>query len=269
MGENVERVICTDGGCNAAEIAALMNNRQDPMAMAAMMNQNGFNSPWMYLIFLALFGGGGFGWGNRGEAVGENYNSRQIAALQNSVNDNHNNDIALQAINGNRDALGQLAQTFNTDLGNIQTAICGVKSAIEQVGGQVGYSAESVKNAIALGDSNIIQQMQTCCCQTKTAILEQGYQNQLANERQTNVLQAGLTDVRQAVVNGFANVGYQQSQNTAAIINAGNANTQRILDQMCANQTQALRDVIAEKDRQLQSASIVNQLKANGCTCGC
>jgi hypothetical protein len=46
------------------------------------------------------------------------------------VNNNHNNNLALQAINGNREALGQLAQTFNTDLAAITAAVSNVQSAI-------------------------------------------------------------------------------------------------------------------------------------------
>ena len=48
---------------------------------------------------------------------------------------------------------------------------------------------------------------------------------------------------------------YENAQNTAAIIQASNANTQRILDTMCENTIQALRDKVAEKDQLLQSAA--------------
>lgn len=48
---------------------------------------------------------------------------------------------------------------------------------------------------------------------------------------------------------------YENAQNTAAIIQASNANTQRILDTMCENTIQALRDKVAEKDQMLQSAA--------------
>lgn len=260
-------------------------------AFLAAMNNNGWqNNPFMYLIFLALFGNNG--WNNRGgDLVGENYNSRQIAALQDSVNSNHNNDIALQAINGNRDAISMLAQTFNTSFGQMQMAICGVKSAIEQVGGAVGYTAESVKNAIALGDANIIQQMQSCCCQNKELVQRMGYESQLATERQINILgsqmaaqhsadqlkdceyhgqtMSRIDQLANGITQGFSATAYEASKNTQAIINAQNANTQRILDQMCANSQQALRDQLAEKDRQLLAANIIAGVKTNGCGCGC
>ena len=281
---------------NDALIGAIMSsnksNSSDP-AMMAMMNNNWQNNPFMYLIWLAFFGGGnGFGWGNRADAAqttAENYNSRQIAALQDTVNTNHNNDLALQAINGNRDALGQLAQTFNTDLNSISSAIANVQSAIQQVGGQVGFSAESVKNAIALGDSNIVAKMQECCCSNKLLTQQMGYEAQLRDQSNTgiitsqmaaqhsaNALQSAnnqsallsrIDQLANGVQTGFAQIGYQSEKNTSAIIQNATANTQRILDQMCANQTQSLRDTIADKDRQLQTQTIINQLNNSGCTC--
>lgn len=67
------------------------------------------------------------GW-NGDSNGGENYNSRQIAALQDSINTNHNNDLAMQALANNQDAVRELAQAFNTSLGNIQMAVCNVKA---------------------------------------------------------------------------------------------------------------------------------------------
>lgn len=273
-------------------MAALMNNNRSA-EMAALMNNNWNQNPFMYLIMLAFLGNGGYGWNNRNGDYGQlNDLSRQIQSVQGTVTDNHNNSVALAAINGNRDAIAQLAQTLNTSTQNVQTAICGVKSAIEQVAGKVGYSAESVKNAIALGDANIIQQMQSCCCQQKELIQRMGYESQLATERQTNVLASQMASQHSAdqlkqceyhgqtinridqlangITQGFASVGYENAKNTQAIINNQNANTQRLLDQMCANTTQQLRDTIAQKDRELQTASIINQLKKEcGCGCGC
>lgn len=252
-----EKIMCFDNACNnnAAEMMALMNNG------------NWNNNPFMYLILLA-FMNGGLGWNNRGDFGQLNDLSRQIQSVQGSVNDNHNNGVALAAINGNRDAIAQLAQTLNTSTQNVQTAICGVKSAIENVAGKVGYSAEAVKNAIALGDANIIQQMQSCCCQQKELIQRMGYENQLQNCQNHGSLMSRIDQLANGVTQGFSAIGYENAKNTQEIINAGNQNTQRILDVMCANTTQQLRDQLAQKDRELMTASIVAQLKKE-CGCGC
>ena len=90
MGEVTEKIYCCDRGDNDNALAAaiLANGRRDndgwPMA-AAMMNNGGWNqnqwmnNPFAYLMFLALFrnGGFGFGWNNNcgcGNGCGWNNN---------------------------------------------------------------------------------------------------------------------------------------------------------------------------------------------------
>lgn len=301
-------------------------NRCDPMAWMAMANNNGWNNnPFIWLIFMAWMNNGGWGnWNGNGGYTQHADLSRQLQTLQGTVVDNHNNDLALQAINGNREALGQLAQTFNTDLGNIQMAVSSVKAAIESVGGAVGYTSESIKNAIALGDKDIMKQICDCCCSTKSMIadgfnqtqrtmldgfnqtqrtimegfngtqreiLNGNYQSQLATERQTgvlgskidnfaaqnalsncqqtNALERSIEGVRQSVVSGFSQVGYQMAADKAEIIQNNTYQTQRVLDAICQQSTQALRDQLADKDRQLQTQTIIAQLKKEAkCACG-
>ena len=269
---------------NALEAAALMNGGFGSNQM--------WNNPMMYLVWMWMMrwmNGNGYGFGNEANAEGLNFNSRALSQLQNTVDNNHNNDLVMQAIHGNAGAIHELAQTLNTDFNTMSQAVCSVKSAIEQVGGQVGYSAERVINAANLGDLNIVQQLKDCCCQTQQNIIKMGYDNQLATERQTNTLasqmasnhaadmlqdcqyQGALTSridqLANGITQGFAQVGYAAQQNTQAIIQNQTANTQRILDQMCNNQTQILRDTIADKDRELQTQTIINQLRSNGCAC--
>lgn len=52
-------------------------------------------------------------------------------------------------------------------------------------------------------------------------------------------------------------VRYEAAKNTGDIISASNLNTQKILDAMCADRTQALRDKLADKDRELTAAQLV------------
>jgi hypothetical protein len=286
--DNTDKVYCYgtpstySNGNTALETAALMNGGLNGNQM--------WNNPMMYLVWMWMMRWmNGNNWNTDANAEGLNFNSRALSQLQNTVDNNHNNDLVIQAIHGNAGAIHELAQTLNTDFNTMSQAICGVKSAIEQVGGQIGYSAERVINAVNLGDQNIVQQLNSCCCQTKTAILEQGYQNQLATERQTNTLSSQIASNHSAdmlqdcqyhgslmsridqlangVTQGFAQVGYAAQQNTQAIIQNQTANTQRILDQMCSNQTQILRDTIADKDRELQTQTIINQLRSSGCGC--
>lgn len=254
-----EKIVCCDRGNNDALLATLANGG----------GMNGaWNNPFAYLIWMCMMRN----WNGYGENGGENFNSRQIAALQDVVNTNHNNDLAMQALANNQDAVRELAQAFNTSLGNIQMAVCNVKSAVEQVAGATGFSAERVINAVNLGDANMMQQMQQCCCQTKTAIIEQGYQSQLAIERQTNGIQAQMAANHSseqlqacqnqnqtiAAINGLGTI---MQQGFTQLGFSGQQNTQRIIDHLCNAETQALRDKLAEASQKAQTAEIIAALK--------
>lgn len=257
--DTMEKVYCCDRpNDNTALWAALSNRRDGEM----------WNNPMMYLVWMWVMRYMNGGWD--GNAGAENFNSRAISQLQSTVDNNHNNDLAMQAIKGNTTAISDLASAMNVNYNTMSQAICGVKNAIDTVAGQVGFSAEKVINAVNLGNTGIITQLKDCCCATQKAILEMGYQGQLqAKDLQSSIL-GRMDNMSSMIQNGFTQVGYANEQIKSEIIQAGNANTQRILDVMCQSQTQALRDLIAQKDRELQSLSIVNQLRGI-CpnTCGC
>lgn len=160
----------------------------DTATAMAMMN----NNPWMYLVMLALFGGGGFGF-NRGAENGalDIETQNKLNSLQSQINDN-NNQWAREAIQGNGFAISQLAQNLNMDFNAIQGAVNSVNAAIGQLGYQNGMGFAGVSNAINLGNLNIIQQLKDCCCATQKQILEHGYQGRIETITQTNDLMAGL-----------------------------------------------------------------------------
>lgn len=108
--------------------------------------------------------------------------------------------------------------------------MCGVQAAIQQVGGQVGFSAERVINAVNLGDLNIVQQLKDCCCQTQQNIIKMGYENQLGQKDIQNAMQQGFAYTNTGVERGFANIGFQMSQMSCDLKTNANENTQRIID---------------------------------------
>ena len=55
-------------------------------------------------------------------------------------------------------------------------------------------SIVGVQNAISSGNLNIIQSMKDCCCGIKTEVIQQGFNSQLATERQTNLLNSNITN---------------------------------------------------------------------------
>lgn len=242
MSESTEKIYCMPEN-NTAEMMALMNGN------------NWNNNPFMYLIWLAFFGGNGFGWGNKNDASQVNEVSRQVATLADNINNNHNNNLALQAINGNRDALGQLAQTFNTDLASITAAVADVRSAIQTVGGQVGYSVESVKNAIALGDSNIMQQMQNCCCENKQLVTQMGYEGQIRDLNNTQAVLGRLDSLSNGISNGFSSTAYETQAQTSQLSRDLQNQTQTIIDKISNMEANAQQDKINTLTAQLTAAN--------------
>lgn len=275
----IDKILCCDKG-----------NDNNPWAMAAAMNggmNNGmWNNPFVYLVWM-MFAGRFFnngGWDGIGNGQGQQNIEvqNQLQAIRSQMQDNQNSNLIMDAVKGNATAIGQLASNLNCDFNALQNAICCVKSAIEQVGGQVGFSAERVINAVNMGDCNVIQALKDCCCATQKSILEMGYQNQLQNCQQTNTIMTGISGVNTGVERGFANlgnivnqgfsqVGFQAQQDKCDIVNAINAAQQRTSDLLTTHWQ-------SETERKLQDAKFeISQLKQNqylaglinGGNCGC
>lgn len=265
-----EKVYCYDhpGAYNnhdALAIAAMAGrNNEDPLAMASMMNNNQWmNNPFIYLVFLMMFGNGGF-WGNRNGLQGAEIQG-QLDSLRNQMADNQNSNLIMGAIQGNNCDLKSLASNLNCDFNQLQSSVCAVRSAIEQVGGKIGYSAERVINAANLGDMNIIQQLKDCCCQTQQNIIKMGYEQQLATCNQTNTLQNAIQYVATGVERGFAASSFQNAQDKCDIIRSSQDNTQRIIDTLnnhwqCDLQ-QRYNDARLELSQQKQNATLIAALK--------
>ena len=110
----------------------------------------------------------------------------------------------MSAIDGNGDAINQLASTLHCDVNQIQTALTALQSNIQSVGNQVGLSGQQIINAIQSGNCSIANQLASCCCDMKNLVTTQGYENRIAN-----------------------------AENTAAIINKIDAQTTMINDKFC------------------------------------
>lgn len=265
-----EKVYCYDhpsayNNHDALAIAAMAGrNNEDPLAMASMMNNNQWmNNPFIYLVFLMMFGNGGF-WGNRNGLQGAEIQG-QLDSLRNQMADNQNSNLIMGAIQGNNCDLKSLASNLNCDFNQLQNSVCAVRSAIEQVGGKIGYSAERVINAANLGDMNIIQQLKDCCCQTQQNIIKMGYEQQLATCNQTNTLQNAIQYVATGVERGFAASSFQNAQDKCDIIRSSQDNTQRIIDTLNNHWQydlqQRYNDARLELSQQKQNATLIAALK--------
>lgn len=160
------------------------------MAMAAMMNQNDYmNNPFAYLIWMIF---AMRMWnnqdGNQGNAI-----QSQLDAMRSQIADNQNSSLVMDAIRGNATAITQLASSLNCDFNALNNAICCVRSGIQEVAGNVNFSAERVISAISLGDANLTSALQNCCCQTQQNIIKMGYENQLGQKDIVNQMQTGFS----------------------------------------------------------------------------
>ena len=184
---------------SSAIIASLMNNRGvDPYLMAMLTNASknqdawgGGGMWWIWVIIMFWL------WGGNGNMFGRNGG---LEGIPNQINNDFGRDILLQAINGNGTAISQLASTLNCDMNALQNAICQVQSSIQGVGNQVGMSGQQIINAIQAGNCQISHQIADCCCNVRTAITTQGYENQLATINQTNALQSTMNGNNQAIL---------------------------------------------------------------------
>lgn len=209
-----------------------MENNLSYADFAAMANGNGANSQWnnpfIYLLWMMFFGGNGGFWGNNGNAAA---NAAQFQNLSDLIQDNHNSDLTMQAINGNTAAITQLANILNTSTDNITAAI----------------------NAM---NSNMQQGM----CGIKTEILQQGYQNQLANCQQSNMILQQSQALQNTIQNGFTNIGFQIERNACDIKEATLAQTQSLKDLLNGHWSSEQQGIINSLQSQLSEQRILNAI---------
>ena len=248
MLEN-ERIIVQDRGGIDAGIAALMQNANkgfDPAALMAMMNNGGFggNGSWWWIFIIVLFwmwggwGGNGFGRGNQAET---NSDFARLAAMGNQ---NNNTDLLMQAINGNKDAINTLSTNLNCDVKSIDNALCSIQNAIGKVGGEVGFSAERVINAVNAGDCNVIKAISDCCCTTQRSIdsvnlnlTQMNADNRLSICQQTNTLQNAITS-------GFNTLSSENATRFNILGAKIDAQTQIINDKFCQLEMREMQNKI-------------------------
>lgn len=221
----------------------------DPNVLfASMMNgNNGFggNGNWMWVVFLfflyPLMRNDGF-WGNN------DGNPDNLGSLGNLVNNDSGRELLMQAINGNANALRDLAAMLNTSTSSIQHAICGVNNSITQLSGQVGMSGQQIINAIQLGNQGLAAQLAQCCCDLRTAVTTGNYENQIATLNQTNTLQSGQNFINRSIERGFSDTAYAFRDQTCKLGSDIQNSTQQIKDATTA-QTNAIISKLDSMER--------------------
>lgn len=198
------------------------NRGVDPNVLALMNGGNGFggqNGIWgvIYLAIVASI----FGWNNGGGFFG----GRNAA--------NGTPELVTSLLNRNETAIGQLAQSLNCSTQQIQNSLCKIENSI-------GLSGNQIINAIQSGNSGVMNQLSTCCCNILQAVERQGAATQLQNCQNMNTLTREMND------------------NTRDLQAATQAQTQAILAKLDAAETRVLQDKL-DAERQ-KSATLAAQL---------
>lgn len=243
-----------NGGGSKFDIMAMLPNLMgskgvDPGLLALLNQGRGSQdqwggSWWFIWIILLWFCWGGNGFGNRfGNGGG----------LSAELNGDVGREYLMSAIQGNGNAINQLASSLNCSTQQLQSALCNIQGLIANVGNQVGMSSQQIINAFQSGNQAVLTQIADCCCKTQNAITTMGYENQLAMCNQTN-----------ALVN-------TANQNALSLRDGATANTNAILAKLDAMQNQTLQDKIAaltaekatltaEISQRNQNATILNSV---------
>lgn len=277
-----EEVIKTTSCCNDAMMGGLLgamaNRDSNPLAMAAMMRDRDdadmWNNPFAYMMMMGMMRYMyGADWNNRdnGADVQRAEIQGQIESLRNQMADNQNSNLLMGAIQGNGNDLKMLASNLNCDFNALQNSICGIQAGIQQLGGQVGFSAERVINAISQGNLQMTIALKDCCCQTQQNIIKMGYDNQLGQKDIVNQMQQGFNYTNTGIERAASNLGFQMQQDKCDIIRAGENNTQRIIDTLTGHWSQEQANEIQDlkfKNSQLQQNIYLANLMNGGCGCG-
>ena len=232
---------------------ALTDNGSDlVMPVAPMYGGNGgggfgnsFGGDWAWIILLLLLGwgnngngngyGGGYGFGgfaSDGAALYPWMNQAEITTqgFQNQLlNDN---------ITSIRDGVSNLSTQLCNCCGDIQMSLATGFAGVEQ-----GANARQMANmqsvfglqsAVNQGFNGLSSQLADCCCENRLASADLKYV--IATENCAD---------RQAINEGIRDVITNQT-----------ANTQRILDQLCADKIDAKNEKIADLERKLTMADL-------------
>lgn len=256
-----EKVICYDR-CNGNDAN-----------WALMANQWGANNPLSYMMVMGMMR---FLYGNdwQNQYAGNAEMQSRFNQLSNQMSDNHNTDILADLARGNYARIGELATNLGVDLRAIQSGICDVRSQLQTVGGDikagfqglqgdVRFTGERIINASLMGVKDLQSSFKDCCCEQRLGQKD----TIIAMKDQTYTLNERLTGIANGLQKGFSDLGYILAQQKGEIMLNDDRNTQRILDKMCENTTQSLRDQLAAKDRELLAANIIAGVKKSDCEC--
>lgn len=259
-------VFNSDGNCGGSklDITALLpglmggGRSLDPNLLLALNNGyrnqdmwGGAGCWWIWILLLFGWGRNGFGgWGGNGCGDGCN----NCNALPWALNGDTGRELLMNAIQGNGDAIRQLATTLNCDVKSIETNLCNIQSLIQNVGNQVGLTSQQVINSIQQVGCNIGSQIASCCCDVKQAIERQGYEGRIATIQQTD-------DIKSDANTKFNILSQKLDANNAILVEKFNDLEKRELQNRINTLQQEKTSLEFAASQQLQTRNIIDQLQ--------
>lgn len=110
----------------------------------------------LFFLIILMSGSNGF-WGNR-----NGFNGMEANNIERVVFNQSNYDTLMAAVGGNREAVSQLAQTLNCDVGQINSALAGVDK-------QLAVNQGSIINAVQSVGASLQSSLDACCCRQTAA----------------------------------------------------------------------------------------------------
>ena len=230
---------------------------------------NGFGGDWGWIILLLLIGWGNNGWGGNGFGGGMGGFAADGAALYPWMNQAEitSDGFRDQMLNNNvtsiRDSIGNLSTQLCNCCSDVQMSLCNGFAGVEQ-----GANARQMANmnqafamqtAMNQGFNSLGSQLADCCCENRLASADLKYTIATENCADRAAISDGIRDV----------------------ITNQTANTQKILDQLCADKIDAKNDEIAQLRQELlysrgqasqiaQNSTIINGIydRLNQCPVG-
>ncbi len=260
MNENVTRVFLPDGGG--------LGNNAESLLLGSMMGGNGgfgggmWNNPIWALVFLGIFANGNFFGGNRGNQCAQDL---QLQAIREQLTSNQNSTLLMDAIKGNSGAIANLATNLNLTKDAVTCAINGVQQQICNLASQNGMNFMQVINSINSGNAAMANQLSSCCCEIKQETLKMGYENQINNLQQSNMIQKGFGDVAYATQAQTTALAANNDANTRAVLAKIDAVEDSRKDREISSLTAALTAANSRAERAAELAPIYSQLNEIKC----
>ena len=220
---------------------------------------NGFGGDWAWIILLLLLGWGnnGFGGGYGGNQLGYDFpwlmNGQQ--GINNNVSDGFRDAQLHDSVTSVRDGISQLSTQLCGCCGDMQMSVAngfaGVNNNLCNGFNGVNMSVNNAQNALAqqLYTNQLADLERSFASQTATT----SGMNNIAMNQQNGICEnrASIADLKYTVATEACADRNALSQALANVTAQNNANTQRILDQLCQDKIDAKNDTIAQLRQEL------------------